>query len=1199
MTSTPRSSLPWRTSRKNRAPTSLSLILATPEVASPRASAVTFLPPLKMSGDADVKAAPLIVEDSERRANTDTEAPPSDNGEPQPVYSSSPTEDTTAPDTNTVNPPEPPEVLTPAPAPTPQPRSWLASLSRRSSSSTPLNELAKQSPPLATGEQAISEPVLAAPPPLAERLDPSPATTPSPVTDPQVPAHAVQPETDIKSSIPSKRPWFAPSSSSKRSSKLRTMNKPEPANDPTPTNSPPAPETPQPPVTNIIPPTPPKPELSKVEGKPPPASESVPIPTSRKWFSPVSSLQSRSPDAETRTTSPLAVTQTGVASPTTPASIDDQVPKLPSAGPQSESVAPSVLVSSDTSQNLSALNPSTSRFALSIPFLGRPKVPLDRAAVSVKDTDVAPRVPEPEDSSSQSPGEVPKTDGDESRVETTDTASPSGPNPESTINAQSSWWGLVGWGPTITQPIFQTQDAPSIGPPNQEQANEVAMIADSPPRGTTTDVLDTPSVQAQPEAPETNENSGAGWLSPWSWYGSHNQPSPAPNPAPIPAQTMDVIDGEAQAQHPGSADADIKEARATVTTAQMEPANPIQSSIATNVSGWASFFSSKTLLAKRITDIEYREEGAMEVMEIDDGDEERAGTAMLVATSEARPGNDAARETQASKMGPASPRSPSPSPKPNVKPEKKPEELKGSKRVSVSPAPSKGSGRASPRVPAPPNLVLPTWEDTFLSPPRSTALQPETSSAFTKTVRFVSGMLFARDDGTSSTGKGKAPSRGDDRSFADFGRDLPRSWDVIGERLDGDILRGCRRVVVIGIHGWFPGAITRTVLGEPTGTSSKFVTMMCRALEAFQEQHQVQFEKVTQIPLEGEGTINKRVEKLYTNLLANHEWIDDLHAADAILVATHSQGSIVSTHLLDRLIHDKHIKTSRTASDLLASASAALHPGGTSHAAPKVQRVCCLALCGIHLGPLRYLSSSSLVLPYIQYFESAAAKELFEFQTTTSEVSKSYVKALRNVFDHGVKMVYIASLNDQVVPLYSGLFTAASHPLILRALYIDGDVYHSSDFLSNLLVLLLRVMNVGLSDSGLLTHLSEATAGSLSGIGHSSAYEELATYSLAVKYLFMTNEGSTSNSKHPELVLQPFDAKVERNDYEIPWALRDLIANERVAHLFAVDFAHLRNAFPDWQPKTAILRDIKRKLQPIQRLNTNHLSTESGGPSKL
>lgn len=107
-------------------------------------------------------------------------------------------------------------------------------------------------------------------------------------------------------------------------------------------------------------------------------------------------------------------------------------------------------------------------------------------------------------------------------------------------------------------------------------------------------------------------------------------------------------------------------------------------------------------------------------------------------------------------------------------------------------------------------------------------------------------------------------------------------------------------------------------------------------------------------------------------------------------------------------------------------------------------------------------------------------------------------------------MVYIASLNDQVVGLYSGLFTSVSHPLILRALYIDRDAYQyvhnrsftisadvsasSSDFLSKLFVLLLRIRNAGVSDSGLLMHLSEVTAGSLSGIGHSTPYEELATY---------------------------------------------------------------------------------------------------------
>ena len=52
----------------------------------------------------------------------------------------------------------------------------------------------------------------------------------------------------------------------------------------------------------------------------------------------------------------------------------------------------------------------------------------------------------------------------------------------------------------------------------------------------------------------------------------------------------------------------------------------------------------------------------------------------------------------------------------------------------------------------------------------------------------------------------------------------------------------------------------------------------------------------------------------------------------------------------------------------------------------------------------------------------------------------------------------------------------------------------SSDFLANHLVLLLRILNLGISDSGLLGHLSNATAGSLNGVGHSTPYEEIATY---------------------------------------------------------------------------------------------------------
>ncbi len=182
-----------------------------------------------------------------------------------------------------------------------------------------------------------------------------------------------------------------------------------------------------------------------------------------------------------------------------------------------------------------------------------------------------------------------------------------------------------------------------------------------------------------------------------------------------------------------------------------------------------------------------------------------------------------------------------------------------------------------------------------------------------------------------------------------------------------------------------------------------------QALHAFEAEHGVELEKITKIPLEGDGTIERRVGKyvfsfglarstrgntpsrslthdsiprLYTNLLANTEWIADLHAADAIIVATHSQGSIVSTHLLDRLIRDGHIVTRKNIDavrgDALKNIAMAVGEGGVvggvgagaagadGAATREVQRVCCLALCGIHLGPLRYLSSSTLVGPYLQ-----------------------------------------------------------------------------------------------------------------------------------------------------------------------------------------------------------------------------------------
>jgi hypothetical protein len=104
--------------------------------------------------------------------------------------------------------------------------------------------------------------------------------------------------------------------------------------------------------------------------------------------------------------------------------------------------------------------------------------------------------------------------------------------------------------------------------------------------------------------------------------------------------------------------------------------------------------------------------------------------------------------------------------------------------------------------------------------------------------------------------------------------------------------------------------------------------------------------------------------------------------ADAIFIATHSQGCPVSTLLLDRLIREGHIKTAGLAVPPII-------PGVIDSAMPrtKPQRVCLLGICGVHHGPLRWLHNSNVVNPYITYFESPAARELFDFQVRMAHLS--------------------------------------------------------------------------------------------------------------------------------------------------------------------------------------------------------------------
>jgi hypothetical protein len=268
-----------------------------------------------------------------------------------------------------------------------------------------------------------------------------------------------------------------------------------------------------------------------------------------------------------------------------------------------------------------------------------------------------------------------------------------------------------------------------------------------------------------------------------------------------------------------------------------------------------------------------------------------------------------------------------------------------------------------------------------------------------------------------------------------------------------------RKAVAIGVHGFFPMKLVRSVLGEPTGTSIRFANHAASSIKRWAEKNGIEVE-VEKIALEGEGKVGDRVEMLW-KLLQN--WMDHVRSADFVLMAAHSQGVVVGMQLLARLIEEGCVDNARI--------------GFT-------------AMAGINLGPFYHLPTSIL---------TGSAKELFEFQRHDSPASKKYVQAIRTVLAQNVRICYVGSIDDQLVPLESSVMTNISHPHIYRAVFIDGRI-HAPDFLSHLVGFALKLRNLGVTDHGLIRELSTPLAGSLyGGEGHSRIYNDGAVY----EYVFL------------------------------------------------------------------------------------------------
>ena len=187
-----------------------------------------------------------------------------------------------------------------------------------------------------------------------------------------------------------------------------------------------------------------------------------------------------------------------------------------------------------------------------------------------------------------------------------------------------------------------------------------------------------------------------------------------------------------------------------------------------------------------------------------------------------------------------------------------------------------------------------------------------------------------------------------------------------------------KRALAIGIHGYFPAPLIRSVLGQPTGTSIRFANSAADAIKKWTHNQGYSCEIIEKVALEGEGKIAERIELLWKLML---NWIEKIRKADFVMIACHSQGVPVALILMAKLI----------AFGCLNSAKVA---------------VC--AMAGVNQGPFG---------DYKSRWISGSAGELFDFAQPDSQVSKDYKAALDVSLRFGVKVVYVGSIDDQLVSL--------------------------------------------------------------------------------------------------------------------------------------------------------------------------------------
>ena len=301
-----------------------------------------------------------------------------------------------------------------------------------------------------------------------------------------------------------------------------------------------------------------------------------------------------------------------------------------------------------------------------------------------------------------------------------------------------------------------------------------------------------------------------------------------------------------------------------------------------------------------------------------------------------------------------------------------------------------------------------------------------------------------------------------------------------------------KKIVIIGVHGFFPHPNIRKLIGNPTGTSHRFIQEAEKSIREYYDKTDNELE-IFSIALEKEGKVFERVDHFYDIICENETYLNKINQADLIYFVAHSQGCPTTLILLAKLLKNEIIIQSNDYND-------------DTTLLPKIGILC---MAGIMNGPAYYKDRYWFTKLYFK-FEGDRLLELFQFQNFDSLQMTILRESIEFLISKNCKICFVGSLTDQLVPLYSSCcYYLKPHPNIFRSCYIDNlnnTNLHKKQFLINLVRISLKLLNLGHTDNKMLLNVSQFLIGKMNGKGHSSLYYDSKVYLLGFRFVWETSD---------------------------------------------------------------------------------------------